>query len=450
MTLSKYRIPTLLVAVVASTSNCLAAELAYIALPHEVMTFDMSGSLLNSFSTVDRVEDIAVNSLGEMYVLTLSVQEGNFVSIIEKFDPGGNSLGEIVTDISSDTHLLGLVLGADQNLYVGRNGAIDTIERYTQTGNPLGTFATISTPVPGAPFAIVFDSSENMYVPDHDLIEKFDTSGQSLGTFAMIDPSLSFSFDLDIDSLDNLYAAILDDRIQIFDSSGISLQILDPQIDIRSIALDSDDILYVAGDGSGGTLGSVKTFLSDGTPLGTFVSGLSGEPIDMKFATIVPEPIILALVDIKPGSFPNPVNPKSKGVLSVAILGTADFNVNDVNIDTLLFGDPLLIDNGGTAVSPLRSSLVDISGDGFLDLTLKFSTRDLVEFGALGSDTIEGILIGLLKDSTPFEGMDSIRLVPPNGSHGNSLQISSVPEPTTLALVALGLLGIGWRRRKRA
>ena len=82
------------------------------------------------------------------------------------------------------------------------------------------------------------------------------------------------------------------------------------------------------------------------------------------------------IVDIKPGSVPNSVNLKSKGVLPVAILGTEDFDVNDVDIDSLLFGDPLLIDNGGTAVSPLRSSLVDISGDGLLDLTLKFSTRD--------------------------------------------------------------------------
>ncbi|MCH7752740.1 MAG: PEP-CTERM sorting domain-containing protein, partial [Planctomycetes bacterium] len=103
-----------------------------------------------------------------------------------------------------------------------------------------------------------------------------------------------------------------------------------------------------------------------------------------------------------------------------------------------------------TALSPLRSALEDVSGDGLLDLTLKFSVADLVEHGALSPDTIEGILIGLLVDGTAIEGMDSIRIVPPNGSKGNNLQISAVPEPTTLALTALGLLGIGWRRRKRA
>jgi len=129
-------------------------------------------------------------------------------------------------------------------------------------------------------------------------------------------------------------------------------------------------------------------------------------------------------------------------VLSVAILSTADFDVTEVEFDSLLFGDPLLIDNGGTAVSPLHSALEDVSGDGLLDLTLKFRTRDLVEFGALGSDTIEGILIGLLKDGTQIEGLDSIRIVPPNGSKGNSHQISAVPEPTacTLAVLCLAIV----------
>jgi len=166
-----------------------------------------------------------------------------------------------------------------------------------------------------------------------------------------------------------------------------------------------------------------------------------GHYIDAVSVSVIPEPGILALVDIKPGSFPNSVNLKSKGVLPVAILGTDVFDVKNVDITTLMFGDP----NGSTAVSPLRSALEDVSGDGLLDLTLKFSTADLVEYEALGPDTIEGLLTGEMVDGTPFAGMDSIRIVPPNGSKGNSLQISAVPEPSTLALT-----GIGWRRRKRA
>ncbi len=171
--------------------------------------------------------------------------------------------------------------------------------------------------------------------------------------------------------------------------------------------------------------------------------------LDLAFRTymLVPEPTTLALFDIKPGSSPNSVNLKSKGVLPVAVLSTDEFDVQDIDLTSLMFGDPLLIDNGGTAVSPLRSSLEDVSGDGLLDLTLKFSTRDLVEFGALGSNTIEGLLTGELLDGTPFEGMDSIRIVPPNGSNANSLQSSAIPEPTTCGL-ALAALCLAMSRRR--
>ncbi len=274
-----------------TTSTCLAVERAYIALPNQVMTFDKSGTLLDSFATTDRISDIAVNELGEIFVLSFGVVDADFVSRIDKFDMAGNFSETIVTDVASNTHLLGLTIGPDQNLYVGRNGATDSVERFTQDGDALASIATISTPVPGAPFAIVFDSSENFYVTDSNLIEGFSSDGQSLGTFATINPSLaSFVNDLDIDSQDNVYAAVLAGEIEVFDASGISQRILDPQNDKRSIAIDSDDILYVAGGGSGGTLGSVETFLGDGTPLGTFVSGLPGEPIDMVFATVIPEP----------------------------------------------------------------------------------------------------------------------------------------------------------------
>ena len=158
-------------------------------------------------------------------------------------------------------------------------------------------------------------------------------------------------------------------------------------------------------------------------------------------------PTNTALIDIKPGSSPNSVNLKSKGVLPVAIFGTADFDVNDVDISTLLFGDP----NSGTPLSPVRSALEDVSDDGFEDLSLKFSVADLVESGALGPDTVGGLLTGELLDGTLIAGMGSIRIVPPNGSNGNSLQISAVPEPSSVLLLAAGAAGLGiWRKQKAA
>jgi hypothetical protein len=155
------------------------------------------------------------------------------------------------------------------------------------------------------------------------------------------------------------------------------------------------------------------------------------------------EPTTIAL-DIKPGSFPNSVNLTDKGVLPVAILGTDDFDVTEMDFDSLRFGDP----NGGTAVRPLRSALEDVSGDGIWDLSLKFSMAEMVESEALGPNTSEGVLTGALRDGTPFVGMDSIRIVPPNGSQGNSLRVSAVPEPATGILLLFGVMTMVCRRNQ--
>ena len=117
-------------------------------------------------------------------------------------------------------------------------------------------------------------------------------------------------------------------------------------------------------------------------------------------------------IDIKPGSCPNPINTESKGVLPVAILGTADFDVNDVDLSTVQL----------EGVSPLRSNLEDVAtpfdgelcechelgSDGSEDLTLKFDTQAIVD--ALGpvndGDEVVLTLTGELLDGTPIEGED--------------------------------------------
>ncbi|MHC4658773.1 MAG: PKD domain-containing protein [Planctomycetota bacterium] len=130
---------------------------------------------------------------------------------------------------------------------------------------------------------------------------------------------------------------------------------------------------------------------------------------------IVPKPAVKVVVDIKPGSCPNPVNVKSSGVLPIAILGTEDVNVLDIV--------PTSIRLAG--VEPLRSGYDDVAGpvsdcndcncttdgpDGFLDLTLKFKTQRIVE--AIGDvndgDILELELTGVLFGERPIEGADCI------------------------------------------
>lgn len=130
-------------------------------------------------------------------------------------------------------------------------------------------------------------------------------------------------------------------------------------------------------------------------------------------------------LDIKPQSCPNPLNIDSRGVLTVAILGTESFDVTTIDLDTITL----------EGVYPLRSGLEDASRpvvnkvnicdcteegpDGFLDLMLKFNTQELVaEMGRnvlleLKGEMVELILTGYLKEEfggRHIAGVDCVRI----------------------------------------
>jgi hypothetical protein len=139
---------------------------------------------------------------------------------------------------------------------------------------------------------------------------------------------------------------------------------------------------------------------------------------------VVEVPGIQVDVDIKPGSCPNPLNLKSKGVLPVAVLGTEDFDVMTIDPSTI----QLTREDVEREVAPIRWSYEDVAtpfegelcdchdlnGDGILDLTLKFNTPELVETLELSDEagnTIPLTLTGNLKEEeggTPIEGEDCI------------------------------------------
>lgn len=103
-------------------------------------------------------------------------------------------------------------------------------------------------------------------------------------------------------------------------------------------------------------------------------------------------PEVIVPVDIKPTSCPNPLNTKSNGVIPVAILGTTDLDVNDIDPSSVFL----------EGVSPLRWEWEDVATpyvpyignedcmdcneygpDGYTDLTLKYSTEELL--GVIGN-----------------------------------------------------------------
>jgi hypothetical protein len=124
----------------------------------------------------------------------------------------------------------------------------------------------------------------------------------------------------------------------------------------------------------------------------------------------------LVMVDIKPGSYPNSLNVDGHGVIPVAILGSAEFDVTDIDASSLSFG--------GLAVrvkrqGRLQCSVEDVSGDfnggpegapdGYPDLVCHFVDNPDNWSPGDGEATITGTLI----DGTPFAGSDEITVVPP-------------------------------------
>ena len=127
--------------------------------------------------------------------------------------------------------------------------------------------------------------------------------------------------------------------------------------------------------------------------------------------------------DVKPGSCPNPINPKSKGVIPAAILGTSDFDVTAIDPDSV----GLRLKGSDMTVAPIRWALKDVATpsespegkedcfsdcnsmgrDGYKDLTLKFKTQEVIpvlgDFSARECLVLE--IVGKLKED---QGGDTI------------------------------------------
>ena len=112
-------------------------------------------------------------------------------------------------------------------------------------------------------------------------------------------------------------------------------------------------------------------------------------------------PIHNVAIDIKPGSDSNPINPRSKGKIPVAILTTDTFDATAVEPTTVRFGP------NGTEAAPVRSALEDVDGDGDTDMILHFKTQDT---GIVCGDT-SASLTGETFGGQAIEGSDSIKTV---------------------------------------
>lgn len=120
------------------------------------------------------------------------------------------------------------------------------------------------------------------------------------------------------------------------------------------------------------------------------------------FAITMPR---LVEIDIKPGSYPNSINPNAGGVITVAILTTDDFDASNVDPETVaLDGEGAR----GKGKSGKFGSLEDVDGDGDLDLVVQIENVITWDLNAT-----EAMLTGETYDGIFIEGTDSVRIVPP-------------------------------------
>ncbi len=114
----------------------------------------------------------------------------------------------------------------------------------------------------------------------------------------------------------------------------------------------------------------------------------------------LPVTVITVTVDIKPGSYPNSINVKSKGVIPVAVLTDPNFDATTVDVSTLVFGP-------AGAQPKHNGHIEDVDGDGDDDLMLHFNTQDT---GIQCGET-EATLSGATLGGQAIKGSDSINTV---------------------------------------
>jgi len=112
------------------------------------------------------------------------------------------------------------------------------------------------------------------------------------------------------------------------------------------------------------------------------------------------------LIDIKPGSDPNSINPNSNGVIPVAILSTEDFDATAVDVSTIKFGPKQVTESHGIGHTE------DVNGDDLDDLVLHFKTQDV---GI--TDETELCVSAQTVDEVIIVGCDAINLVGGNNSN---------------------------------
>jgi hypothetical protein len=199
----------------------------------------------------------------------------------------------------------------------------------------------------------------------------------------------------------------------------------DTFLDLLTGNSSSDDVTVLFGNGDGTFLLPALHFRVGDFPRSVAVAQLNDDvALDIVTANLISDDVTVLLdridptvrpeIDIWPHKDVNHVDPTSRGILPVAILGSSTFDVADVDVTTLAFGL-----DGAAPLGRRRGHATDVNRDGFTDLVSIYRMR---ETGIAFGDT-EACVTAELEDGRLLEGCDTIETGPAACGRGFGLAL---------------------------
>ena len=140
-------------------------------------------------------------------------------------------------------------------------------------------------------------------------------------------------------------------------------------------------------------------------------------------------------IDFMPGTCKDPINRNRKGIIKVAIPGTAGMDVGDIDASTV----GLYVWDFNERLSPINVRLLDITSpvipwdecgceskaDGIDDLLLTFWAEDVAQLfnEVAANQRVSVSLWGFFRNGQPFQGADCVKIVGDGATAEESLHL---------------------------
>jgi phosphonate transport system substrate-binding protein len=379
--------------------------------------------------------DLAFDPTGGLLVSETGASRVSRIEILADGSPG-----DVAVVASGIADAEGLALSDDGVLYVSNAGVV-----YRVADGVTAPFAGGFADAEG----LAIDANGDLYVADDAYpgiritrVEVLPDGTAGAITEVLIVPGGSAG-DIDFGPTGDLFIANNDDAVWVvkFAADGTVISIETHATfpaQPFALAFDSSGTLFVGT--TSGTIWSIEPGLAP-TLFADELASVEGLTFDSAGALYLsnqgPNQIVRitrtampVAIDLKPGSYPNSLNINGHGAIPVAVLGSSDFDVTQIDMATLEFAG---LEVKANKKGEVQCSFEDVSGDftyldgapdGYLDLVCHF-LDDLDRWSPdNGTATLTGSLLPEY-GGTVFAGSDEYRLVPVGqvGSPGNPVKL---------------------------